>query len=202
LVELFNNTDAPVDITNWCVYHSSASGKTKDKLACFEDADVMVHILIGARSYALVSSAQLGITGDLVMTKGLGGAAGGHVYIVDSVGTERDSLGWGAVDVNSEGLAVASPISPGYVLERKQTSPGVYVDSNNNNLDFFTSTLRSKYVTGAISEVVDVCKNISGIQVLVPSGDYTSSGDCLPIPVDLCPNLADIQNANWFWDGQ
>jgi hypothetical protein len=195
LVEIYNNTNDSIDVTNWCVYHSSASAKTINKLACFYDSDATVHLVLRSKSHALIGSAQLGITGDLTMAKGLGGVSGGHVYIVDGIGAERDSLGWGSVDVNSEGkAAVISSINTDHVLERKQTGPGLYTDTNDNFVDFDNSVLRAEYVTGAIDEVVDVCSNIGDIQVLMPSGYYRDTlGDCVPMPVDACINIDGLQ---------
>lgn len=201
-IEIYNNTDSPVDITNWCVYHSSASGITKDELACFKDADKTLHLILSARSYALISSDKFSIPGsdkssilgDLMMTEGLGKISGGHIYITDDSGVTRDSLGWGDdINPNLEGEMADIPDNDSHVLERVQTSPGIYADTNNNHADFFKSVLRKEYITGAVGDAIDVCLNIPDIQVLVPAGDYIDKGNCLPIPVDLCLNIADIQ---------
>ncbi len=193
-IEIYNNTDTPVDITNWCLYHNSASGKTKDKLVCFDDTDKTLHIIFAARSYALIGSDKFGVLGDLTIVKGLGTSAGGRIYIVDGSGVEKDSLGWGNVDNNPEGQAVIfEPDNVNKILERRLISPSVYADTNDNLLDFVSSNFREKYTTGAISDVIDICKNMVGIQVLIPDGYYLDSGDCLPVPVDVCANLDGLQ---------
>lgn len=194
-VELFNNSDYPIDVTNWCVYHSSASGITKTKLVCFTDENDLNHLLVAAKSYILISSPQTQLDGDYLMAKGLGGVSGGHVYVIDSQKVERDSVGWGELGVNSEGsAAVIGDENIDYILERKQISNNYYQDTNNNQQDFTDSSFRSKYLIGSISEVSDVCRNIDGIQVLVPDGyDYYENSNCLPLPVDVCQNIDGLQ---------
>ncbi len=195
LIELYNNTNGPIDITDWCVYHSSASGITETKLVCFTTLNASTHILIEAQSYILIGSAQLDIVSDFSITKGLGGVSGGHVYIIDNLKVERDSLGWGNVQVNSEGTAaVISPDNSNHILERKQSTPGYYVDTNNNIDDFFDSDFREKYYIGSINDVIDVCNNLADIQVLVPTGyELYENGDCLPPPIDVCSNIDGFQ---------
>jgi hypothetical protein len=119
LIEVYNNTDESIDITNWCVYHSSASDKTKTKLVCFTDSNPDVHLILRARSYMLVSSAQLiDTSGDFVMTDGLGGVSGGHIFIVDDDKVERDRVGWGTATNPETQAVIIGQDNIDHVLER------------------------------------------------------------------------------------
>ncbi len=194
LVELYNNSSSPIDITNWCVYRSSATDKTKDKLACFEDSNSAVRLIVAARSSVVLTAAQANLTSDLTFIKTLGGVTGGHVYLVDSLGVERDRLGWGTAEKAEVTAAVVTSDNLSRVLERKQSSPGIYIDTNNNSADFINSDLRAVYSIGNISEVIDACPNLPDIQVVLPVGYYRDlTGNCVVLPVDICPNIADLQ---------
>jgi hypothetical protein len=143
----------------------------------------------------LINSAHLvGVLGDFVMTVGLGTVSGGHIFIVDNNKVEHDRVGWGtAVSPETQAIIIGQD-NINHVLERKQSSPGAYIDTNNNFNDFSDSDLRTKYGIGSIDEVIDVCQNIAGIQVLIPGGYYRDiGGNCVPIPVDICHNIDGIQ---------
>lgn len=194
LIEIYNNTDEPIDITGWCLYHSSASDKTKTKLVCFEDANPAVHLLLRARSYALVGSSQLEIDVDLLLEKSLGGATGGHVYIIDNKDIEVDRFGWGSALAPELNSKIESDDNIDHIFERKQTVVGNYLDTDDNSLDFIDSVYRDKYLVNLIDEVVDVCSNVNDIQAMIPDGYYRSLyGDCLPNPVDVCSNIEGLQ---------
>ena len=197
LIEFFNNSNGPVDVTDWCVYHSSATNKTENKLGCFTNLDQTRHQILSANSYMLFGTEQFDMDVDFPIYKGLGGIDGGHVYIKDSNKIEVDRLGWGSAEKAEGNLpALLSPTNTNNVLERKQDELGNYIDTDDNLSDFFNSTLRTEYLIGSISEITDICSNISGIQVLVPDGYYIETlNNCLLIPVDICSNLDGIQTA-------
>lgn len=194
LVELYNNSPEPVDITNWCVYHSSATDKTKDRLACFTSPNPQTHIILEGLSSVLLGSDELGIESDLAMSSGLGGVTGGHVYVEDADGVERDRVGWGTAE-KPEGTAIGfETTNLQHVLERKVSDLGAYIDTDDNSLDFVGTFLRSVYKIGFLSEVDDVCANLDGIQPLLPEGYYRDeAGLCQLVPIDVCLNIDDIQ---------
>ncbi len=95
LVELYNTSKDPIDITSWCIYHSSASGKTVDKLLCFDSDSPQTHLILSGQSNILVGSNELGIDADYDLDSGLGTTTGGHIYILDKDQLEVDRIGWG-----------------------------------------------------------------------------------------------------------
>lgn len=197
LIELYNNSDEPIEITNWCVYHSSASGKTVNKLVCFDVLSLSTHLILDSGSYVLIGSEELGIEADFTTDKGLGLVSGGHIFIENSQEEEIDRVGWG-VAKESEGLSpvVIGEDNTDHIVERKKDEAGKYIDTDINSSDFSNSSLREKYSIGAISEVVDICSNIDEIQVLVPMGyELVPGGGCEPVVVDICRNLDGLQLA-------
>lgn len=194
LIEIYNNSDMPVDITGWCLNYSTASDTpVTPSPGCFEGATVADHVFMNARSYALLASSQTGLKADMVLTAGLGSGTSGHVYLTDGGGNEIDRVGWGSAN-NAEGK---HPIvlDSTKVVERKQSdSPGILVDTDNNASDFKNSTMRAEYQYGSLYEVTDVCSNIVGLQDMVPDGyEINDVGDCVLPPVDVCKNIDGLQ---------
>ena len=197
LIELYNNSDESIDITGWRLWQSSASDKTKNELIYFNTINTSVHLILNARSYLFIGSAQLGLEADFSLDKGIGLASGGHIYITDKDNKSIDRLSWGTkqgIDDNDE-PKVISDDNNNYVLERKKIDDDIYQDTNNDANDFFDSDLREEYLYGSVYEVIDVCKNIDEIQVLVPEGFFLDiNGDCVADIIDICPNIDGIQD--------
>ena len=201
LIELYNNSDLPVDITGWCVYHSSTTEKSSpDTVKCFTDTNLSLHLILRARSYLLIGSEQLGIKSDFVADSGFGLTSGGHIYIVDNFKIERDRVGWGKAEHPEGTPFIISSANLSSVIERKQENSNTYKDSDDNSIDFFDSTFRVKtdqspgYLIGAIDDVIDVCKNMLDIQVLIPGDRYLDiNNNCVPYVVDSCSNIDEIQ---------
>lgn len=196
LVEIYNNSDMPVDITDWCLFYSSPSNTSPyANLGCFETVSPAVHVFINARSYALLASTQTGLSADMVLTLGLGSGTSGHVYLMDGSGNEVDRVGWGTA-VNAEANQSVMLDSTKVIERRQDVIPGVLIDTDNNKNDFFNSTLRAEYQYGALFEQTDLCINLSGIQQLVPDGyEVDDVGNCALPPVDLCINLEGLQTS-------
>ena len=139
------------------------------------------------------ASTQTGLLFDVELLPGLGSGTSGHVYLYDNVDSEIDRVGWGeAINAESNRPVVLSTTK---VIERKKDpTSGLLIDTDNNENDFFNSTMRSQYKVGLIYEILDMCKNIADIQLEVPSG-YTigGNGDCIPPPADVCSNLDGLQ---------
>ncbi len=194
LVELFNNSENVVDITNWCLYYSSPNNTSPyTNLGCYNSATSSIHELINPKSFTLVASAQTGSLTDIVLTAGLGSGTSGHVYLTDNLGKEIDRVGWGAA-VNPESRPVL--LDQTKVIERKKgIISNSYIDTDNNEEDFVSSSMRDVYQIGAIYESVDSCSNIEGIQEIVPSNYVINeNGTCNPLPVDVCSNLDGLQS--------
>lgn len=188
-VEIYNNSDVNVNITDWkLLYYSSSSNldTPTQTLATFSGA-------ISAHSYILlVSSVYLvpsGVVPDGTFTGGMA-SGGGHLRILDSSGTEKDKFGWGKA-VNPEGTAISAP--PSSSSSNRKVDQNGLIDTDNNSQDFINTTPSPQ---GGGLTSIDVCPNLDGDQLVVPQGyDVSETGDCVIIPnaIDECPNLVDEQ---------
>lgn len=197
-VELYNNTDHPVDVTGWCVTYSSASDQTQREISCLRPIDISTLLYLDAHSYLLfVSPEYLATKGEMFVydaefssTSGMSGVSG-HVRVVDGQGIERDRLAWGLAVTPETEPSVAQ--SAGSSLVRKAVDDVVLQDTDNNANDFRVleePTPRSGGLYEAIIEV-DVCQNIDGAQVNLPIGyEIDQVGDCYP---DVCSNIGGLQ---------
>lgn len=204
-IEIYNNSDIDVEITNWCLYYQSLS-LTSKKLGCFTAETVASHVFLPARTYAMSTSTEQALLdpfliSDLVFSATLSGA-GGYVYLSDTLDVEIDKIGWNTL-VGVGDFAAAS--LPGEVISRKQIEiiqseednlievPSVMLQDTNVNIDDFEiSPLRDTYVFGQIYELDDLCPNLVDIQVSLTNLYQDEFGDCFEI-IDLCPNLDEIQ---------
>lgn len=199
LIELYNNGDTPVDITDWCLYYAS-SGSTANgsKLACFTTGSSDIHVFLPVRSYALAISSQFAVTNptlgsDVRFSLALSGTAG-HLRLLNKQGGEVDKAAWGQSAVAAEGNSPAVAPTNTTLLQRKLLTPSTYQDTDNNNADFQLVAPRSAYTFGTLYEIVDLCSNITGIQEVLPATYVLeSSGACSPPPVDICQNLDGLQ---------
>lgn len=199
LIEIYNNSDTPIDITDWCLYYASASSLTSgSKLTCFTTGGLDIHVFLPARSYAVAISSQFATTNptlgsDTRFSLALSGTAG-HVRLLNKQNSEIDKLAWGQSAVMAEGNNPASVPTNTTLLQRKSLTAQTYQDTDNNNVDFQLAAPRATYTFGVLYEVVDVCSNIGGIQEVIPATYMLDpDGSCNPPPVDICHNLDGIQ---------
>lgn len=216
LVEVYNNTNSDVDVTNWCVYYSSAStspygpgsASASNKRFCFETSSVSDRLILPAYSAVIASSGVSGLTPDYAMSEGLGSGSSGHVFIVDDGALPIDVVGWGssAAGPETSPVIVAQP----YIFERKSTqTSGIYQDTNNNAQDFISSAIRESYSVGALIEQTDMCLNIDGYQLEVPINLVQDpEGDCSEEEApqqsrvlhitEMLPNAVGVDDENEF----
>lgn len=186
-ISIYNNYDSDIEITNWCITNKSAKN-----IACFIPNDSSIHLWLTKKSYATISSTTFSdyykTQTDLIYTPisaSSGSITGSSdvISLVDSSSTVIDNVSWNTT------------LSGGRVLERKYSgSPATYQD-NDQSSDFTNTSSLVVRSTGLYEQVVliDLCKNIDGIQLIIPSGyDIDASGDCVP---DVCPNLTGLQTA-------
>lgn len=194
-IELYNNSAADINVTDWCVTYSSGSDATKSQIGCIvaPDSQTTVWLELGKRMSFTSPDFETatGFLGDISFEYA-GGMSGvsGHVRVLDSAKNEIDKVGWGAA-VNPEALATGAPVA-GKSLERK-TAGALLQDTNNNLEDFISSP--TKPVAGGLYElttVVDMCPNIDGVQQAVPDG-YRVVGEKCEV-IDVCPNLDGAQS--------
>lgn len=193
-IEIYNNSQSDVEITNWCVYYIS-SGLVQNKLVCFTPENISTHVFIPSKSYILAVSneyktAALPMSGDVYFSATLAGLAG-CVRIDDESGNEIDKVGWGE---STAELDLVSPSPNGTVMSRKSIEDGILQDTDVNSADFEITDLKAIYEYGSIYEVGDICFNLDGIQSALPDGYvFDEIGECVPPPVDICSNLEGMQ---------
>lgn len=195
-IELYNNSDNDVDISNWCLYYQSSTLKTEE-LTCFDTDNEQTHVFLPGHSTVFAVSSDLAISsspliGDVTFSATLSGTAG-YVFISDSKDVEIDKVGWG-VATEILDLTPAAPV--GEVIGRKIIENTNLLQDTDVNLDDFELVApKTIYSYGSIYEVYDVCKNIEAIQENVLDGYLVDeNGDCSLPPIDICKNIEGLQS--------
>jgi predicted extracellular nuclease len=128
-VEIYNPNNSAVDLDGYKLEYRSAAGSdwsTKSNLTG----------KLGPRGRYLLATSQLSISSSATMGSGLP-ASGGHLRI-SNADKVLDLLGWGNASL-PESLA-AAPHIVGESLKRYVDEDGVFIDNDNNFLDFFQSS--------------------------------------------------------------
>lgn len=155
-IALYNNTDAPVDITNWCVVYASSSDASQIQLGCMKPASTpAAHVFLKPHTAWLLASTEFiqahsAFTPDMTFKAGLA-ATSGHLKLFNTGQQLVDSVGWGAA-IHPEGSATAAAAA-GKILQRHGLIPEPLQDLNNNAADFYQTELILP-VGGNISEEV------------------------------------------------
>lgn len=193
LVLLYNNASTPLEVTNWCMKYSSStdlSGFQK----CLTPPNVQTQLWIpsnGLISFATNEYvlANPGFVPDILFSAGIA-ATGGHIRILDAASLEVDRVAWGT-GVTPEGT-VAPTHASGKVLSRALVNFEA-LDTDQNATDFTSTNVLSVIVSSLYEEVipVDVCPNIAGVQVELPTGFLFD--DDLNCQLDICLNLDELQ---------
>lgn len=194
-VELFNNSDADINVTGWCVTYSSSSDATTSQVGCVSAPDAQTTVWLEAgKRFSFTSpdfETATGFLGDILFgyAGGMSGTSG-HLRVLDSAKNEIDKLAWGAA-INPETKVAAAPAA-GKALQRK-TAGTLLQDTNNNFDDFVTAdTLPAVGGLYEVLTIVDVCSNIDGVQQSMPDG-YTANG-AICDAIDVCPNIDGVQD--------
>lgn len=142
-IELFNNTDQPIDGTNFRLQYRSAGGT--DWLN-----KTVINSTIEPRGRFLIATESLGVPANI--TTGLGlAAAGGHlrvVQITDAGETDVDQLAWGTAQ-----FALSTPAAApeaGQSLKRKLNEDGRFIDTDNDSQDFATASVPTPEFSPAV----------------------------------------------------
>jgi len=203
LLEIYNNSDADVDVTNWCMkYGSIGSSNPTKTLACFEHSvpDAGNYVFLPKRSAAVLISKAFAdkypkFGYDLIFSSGLSDSER-WVSLVDQNTLIVDMVEWGTnvASTTAEGGKEAVPPTSTQLIQRKLISPAELQDTDNNYNDFELASPRTIYNYGSVYELEDFCLNIDDIQLVVPDG-YTvdNARNCSPPPVDVCDNLDGLQ---------
>ncbi len=187
VIEIWNMSDAPVDITGWAIgYFSSTAtlASTSAQLVKFSSEDLATHLMLEPNSRETI------VSKDYASAYGIDASAfqfastltydKSAIELVDANGATVDLVGWGT-NARYEG-------SPANIMTATTNIIRPSEDTNNNAADFDLAQQQSlQYTYGHIFEIVDVCLNIPDIQELVPDGMVASNGNC-SVP-DVCPNI-------------
>ena len=196
LVELFNAGSLAIDLTGWCLKYSSASGDNYSNLRCIEASDksLSTRVILPEKSYLVLSTADRKTTDfipDLVFTPGLVDS-GGRLKIEDENHQQVDLVGWGSAKefLGSKSAPPLVSTLPLKSLQRKIVE-NQYQNNLDNFDDFSLIPAKTSYVTGSMSEMVDMCGNLPGIQTEVPSNmRRLKNGECIDILlINSCDQL-------------
>jgi hypothetical protein len=198
-VQIFNNSENEVNITNWCLQFSSDTNiLTADyrEIICLEKLELSIDYVLKPNSYALFVSSVFSSENLLIYNDGIFSnntnipGTNGSVRLINDNNIVIDMVGWG--NGISETTALSS-LSGGNIFLRKIDGVSL-IDSDNNSLDFDTIVSPSLLEGGGISEIlvqVDVCENIPDLQIEIPYGYLVDEdGFC---KLDVCPNLDELQ---------
>ena len=196
LIEIFNNSDNDVEVTNLCLKYGGPEITSKT-LACINDniSENGLHTFLPKRSVAvfvtqIFSDKNPSFGYDKIMSRGL--ADNDRWISLINGTTVLDTVEWGT-NTNSTtaegGMAAKLPIE-GQLLQRKMITPDILQDTNNNFDDFESALPRTIYSYGSLYDIQDLCLNIDGIQETLPEGNKVdNTGKCLPIIIDVCKNI-------------
>jgi len=195
IIVLYNLSPVDVNISGWCMEYSSASnGLTFTKLACVEPLDDKTEIWVASGGYVSFATSEFilknpSFVPDTTFSAGIA-ATGGHLRLVNSAKQEIDRVSWGNA-VAFAGVLPATKHTDGKVLSRDPAS--LQLDTDLYLVDFSSKSLLNPIISGLyeVEILIDLCPNITGIQVDIPAGFLTDDiGDCYE---DFCPNIDDLQ---------
>lgn len=193
-IDLTNYGNAPVDMTDWRIVYRSASGTTTTPLVAFRPSAASIHLLLGeGQTESMVSKELAAATPEGSLMKAVqftGGlsSTGGSIQLIDATDRIVDMVGWGAATSRTivQGDPAPSLSSTNWLVRRAQT------DNNAADFELKPQVANNPARVGVISEVIDACMNLPGLQLLAPDG-YVVSADGACQPLDVCANLEGIQ---------
>ena len=178
-VVLYNNTAAPVDITNWYITNKN------NEFARFTAGDSSTHLMVPAWGSATVVSQAYAAAHPGVYDVTFVGAnrliaSSDTVTVFTGTGSAIDIVAWG-------------DLAAGSSLQRQEATAGVLKDTDAVD-DFMVNLTPVVPASATYEEVADVCPNLDGVQASVPTGYEQQNGNCVEQQiVDVCPNIAGIQ---------
>ncbi len=198
-IQIYNNGDNEIDVTNWCLYYASSTNNSNGaKISCLTSDNPNIHIFLPGHTNILAVSDQYfqssGVAGDMRFDAILS-AKSGHVRIIDDKGVEIDKIAWGVSAISPEGSAPAAVPKSNQIMSRKYISDLVLKDSDSNIDDFEVIELLDALIFGQINEVQDICSNIPEIQPILPDGySVDVLSNCTQDQIDVCRNIDGLQS--------
>ena len=193
-IDVTNDGETPADMTGWRLVYTTASGSTTTVLVRFQ-AESPFHLVLEPHGTESVVSKELAavtafdspLRSAWQFPAGLSHASG-SIQLLDSVGGLVDRVGWGAS--TSRALVQGEPaaaMSASTWLRRSAATM-------NNAADFILEAQTDAFPAqvGSLTEELDRCTNLDGLQLEVPEG-YAAVDDGSCTPLDACPNLAGTQ---------
>ena len=221
-IELYNNSDTSVNVTDWCVNYIPYTGNldSEVELACLASPDTDIQLLLPSHGRAVFVSNELDqaipTSADEYFDGGIYQVKG-YVRIMNSQKEEIDRLGWGLV--NDDTYPSANKPVNGNALQRI-INDDVMQDTNSDNNDFVEIDVIEIHSSAVYEEQIvidecpnliehdslpigylvdeygdcqpDSCLNIDGLQVSVPNG-YESDDSGYCTQSDECDNLPNVQ---------
>lgn len=186
-IEITNTSDQAVDMTDWTIEYSSASGVSTSTLVRLMPPDTSTRLMLAPRASEIFVSNEYSAMfvtnklGLMTFSAGINHVAG-SIILRDAAGVIVDSVGWGAALKYFETAPTVAMKATTY-LQR------VGADSDDNSRDFVVVSQSDGKILqyGSIEEIFDACQNIEGIQGTAPDGTVIVRGDCLApfVPVKL-----------------
>lgn len=163
-IELFNNSDHDIDVTNWCLeYEGLSSSNTIVVIGCINAENAGTKVYLGSGSSVLFMSRELetlakssdpNFAADIVFSTSSNlAASNGLIRLINKPKTTIDMLGWGSK--TGEGVPASGNIPGGKILQRKVLSGNKLQDTNDNSADFELISAPGNYSGGGLSEVND-----------------------------------------------
>ncbi len=195
LVEIYNNSDIDIDMDGWCIWYnaSTTTFASGSKRGCISIDELGYRVILPARTHAIFSENDL--------SGGLGAGSKGRLYITDKSQNVIDFISWNTVVDESNPFIVAG--GGAHIFGRKMIDNLVYQDTDSSSEDMFLSSLREPPYEGGLTEMLDVCSNIAGLQSVIPVGyERSDSLICfVPVPTVMCLNLPEMQIDNALSSG-
>ncbi|HET7673689.1 MAG TPA: lamin tail domain-containing protein [Candidatus Saccharimonadales bacterium] len=116
-VEIYNPLSQEIDVTNWEIDYTSASGKTTTPLYVFDGKILPSSYVLLAHDghYADLADAVFGVND--TKSSGMLARSGGHIQIKDDTGQIIDMVGWGSA-VQIDFWPIVTEIPPGFSTKR------------------------------------------------------------------------------------
>lgn len=198
-IQIYNNSNVDVNITNWCLQFSSDPNQLTAvyrEVACIKKLSPETEFVLTTKQHALFLSSAFAVAYPQIVSDQLFSnstnipGTNGSIRLISNDLSVVDQVGWGTGI--SEGVGLPS-LSGGSIFQRGSLV-GAYMDSNNNMSDFVSVTAPSVLDSGGLSELsvpVDICINIQGTQIHIPEGFLIDEdNNCIK---DVCLNITGLQ---------
>lgn len=188
-ISIYNNSAQEIDVSDWCL-----TNKSNISFACMTPTAGNITLHLPSHAFATFSSDSF---------------ANAHAYTPDSMYPTTNSSSGSIVAgsdtislIDNNGLVIDSmswttSLTGGSLLQRKLVVGSLeqYVDTDITAADFqkLTSLVAPLSGLDEVLTLVDLCKNIDGIQESLPAEYVINlSGDCM-LPIDACTNIDGLQ---------